>query len=134
MHPTKGKSAVTAWVMTVDPDRPTISATWASMYCDVSRTVTSVASIEHAHGLCWWLTELSKNAWEVTAWLDTAPAIETAIRQLDADLRGTGDIGEPAFDLTGCRHADAEATGGVQAASTKVWLASSTRWAGYSGS
>ncbi|MGO1053267.1 hypothetical protein [Crossiella sp. CA198] len=87
--------------------RYTVLATWRGESADVSTKVTTLND-EMAYRLAPILTQLSENAWDAAAWLDTTPALETAISQVIEQLRSPAESVIP-IDLTadtGSRHGD----------------------------
>ncbi|GAA2779000.1 hypothetical protein [Crossiella cryophila] len=88
--------------------RYTVLATWRGESADISTKVTTLNGEEVAYLLAPALTQLSENAWDAAAWLDTAPAMETAISQVIEQLRSPAESVTP-IELTadtGSRHGD----------------------------
>ncbi|MCK2238980.1 MULTISPECIES: hypothetical protein [unclassified Crossiella] len=70
----------------------TILATWSCQWSDLSTKVTTLNDYDQASLLAAALTQLSENAWDGSAWLDTAPAIEAGISTVIEHLRGTAEV------------------------------------------
>ncbi|WP_328811809.1 hypothetical protein [Rhodococcus sp. NBC_00294] len=81
--------------------------TWPGFdFQEHSVKVTTVATPGQAHYLANQLTVLSEAAWDAAMWLDTYPAIDTAIHGLITQLRSTNPVVLQSLDYEGLRHGD----------------------------
>ncbi|WHT20182.1 hypothetical protein N8J89_03665 [Crossiella sp. CA-258035] len=88
--------------------RYTVLATWPGEPADTSTKVTTLNDSKLAEQLAPTLTQLSEDAWDAAAWLDTSPSLETAISQVIEQLRSPAESMSP-IDLTAepaARHGD----------------------------